>query len=283
MTDLESETVADPVLARIGPRWSGARTERNLAATFDRITRARRVRRGSGLFVLAAVVGAVIVARGLERPPASGDVAAQARTSAPPARALRVDAPASRALRSADGPAGAGATAPGARPVVVKVARIDVKIASARIQFREQVARRQYAAAYRSLVAVPSVAEHSAEDLMLAADAARLSGHPAEAVPYFERLLRQYARDARAPVAAFTLGRILLSQLGRPAEAADAFALARHLSPAGALAPDALAREVEAAGRAGDTARARGRAQDYLSLYPTGRRAVAVRRAGGLE
>ena len=63
-------------------------------------------------------------------------------------------------------------------------------LARLRSRFRAQAARREYAAAYRSLVAAPGVAEHSPEDLLLAADAARLSGHPAESVPYFQRLLR---------------------------------------------------------------------------------------------
>jgi transmembrane sensor len=102
-------------------------------------------------------------------------------------------------------------------------------------------------------------------------------------VPYFQRLLRDYGGDVRAPVAAFTLGRILLSQLDRPAEAADAFALARRLAPGGTLAPDALAREVEAAARAGDRARARRLAEEYLARHPPGRRAASVRRFGGLE
>jgi len=50
--------------------------------------------------------------------------------------------------------------------------------------------------------------------------------------------------------AAFTLGRVLLDELGRPSEAVDAFPLAR--SSGGPLAEDALAREVEALSRAGE-------------------------------
>jgi transmembrane sensor len=152
-----------------------------------------------------------------------------------------------------------------------------------RSRFRMQVARRDYAGAYRSLVAAPGVADHSAEDLMLAADAARLSGHPAAAVPFLRRLLREHGADVRAPVAAFTLGRVLLAELARPAEAADAFALSARLAPAGPLAADALGREVEAAARAGDAARARRVAEAYVARFPNGARAAEVRRAGGLE
>jgi transmembrane sensor len=118
-------------------------------------------------------------------------------------------------------------------------------------------------------------------DLLLAADAARLSGHPAEAVPYLERVLRGHSRDPRVGLAAFTLGRVLLDELGRPGEAVDAFALAR--SSGGPLAEDALARQVEAVSRAGDVTRSRELALLYQRLYPNGRRTKAVSRFGGLD
>jgi transmembrane sensor len=120
-------------------------------------------------------------------------------------------------------------------------------------------------------------------DLLFAADVARLSGHAAIAVPKLERVLRGYPSDSRAPLAAFTLGRTLLDSLGRPREAADAFARARRSSPRGALAQDALAREVESWSRAGEAALARQRALEYLETYPGGRREKAVRYHGGLE
>jgi hypothetical protein len=157
---------------------------------------------------------------------------------------------------------------------------------ASRARFLMQVAKRDYAGAYRSLVTTPSVADHSPEGLMRAADAARLSGHPAAAVPYYERVVGDFATDARAPVAAFTLGRVLLTQLDRPRAAADAFATSRRLAPMGPLATDAWAREVEAASRAGDAARARDLARAYLAHHAdeeSSPRAAAVRRAGGLE
>ncbi len=157
---------------------------------------------------------------------------------------------------------------------------------ASRARFLMQVAKRDYAGAYRSLVTTPSVADHSPEGLMRAADAARLSGHPAAAVPYYERVVGDFAGDARAPVAAFTLGRVLLTQLARPRDAADAFATSRRLAPTGPLATDAWAREVEAAARAGDAARAHDLARAYLAHHAddlNSPRAAAVRRAGGLE
>jgi transmembrane sensor len=122
-----------------------------------------------------------------------------------------------------------------------------------------------------------------AKDLMFAADVARLAGQHAAATPYLERVLRAHRSDAQAPLAAFTLGRLRLERLRKPHKAAQAFAKARALAPAGPLAEDALAREVEAWARAGATARARRRAERYLQRYPEGRRAGMVRRHGGLE
>jgi transmembrane sensor len=127
----------------------------------------------------------------------------------------------------------------------------------------------------------PSAVRDETADLLLAADAARLSGHAAAAVPYLERVLHSHSSDPRSNLAAFTLGRVLLDELGRPREAIDAFARARKAG--GPLAEDALAREVEAAARAGDTARSRELAAEYQALYPNGRRAKAVSRFGGLD
>lgn len=120
-------------------------------------------------------------------------------------------------------------------------------------------------------------------DLLLAADVARLSGHPERAIGPLQRVVGKHAGDSRAPLAAFTLGRTLLDQLGRPREAATAFSTARRLEPRGAMAQDALAREVESWSRAGEASIARERAEAYVSLYPKGRRLGAVRRLGGLE
>jgi transmembrane sensor len=120
------------------------------------------------------------------------------------------------------------------------------------------------------------------EELLLAADAARLSGHAAQAVPFLQRVSERHTDDPRAPLAAFTLGGVLMNQLGRPREAEAAYARARSLAPEGSLAQDALARQVEAAHRADDASRARTLALEYLARYPDGRRAQAVRRFGDL-
>jgi transmembrane sensor len=118
-------------------------------------------------------------------------------------------------------------------------------------------------------------------DLMLAADVARLSSHPSEAVAPLRKVCDVYPNDKRAPVAAFTLGRVLLDDLGRASEAAAVFEKARVLWPAGPLAEDALAREVEAWKRAGNTERMRALAEQYLRQYPGGRHAAALRKIAG--
>jgi transmembrane sensor len=148
--------------------------------------------------------------------------------------------------------------------------------------WRDDAARGDYAAAWTALGALRALPD-SMEDLQLAADVARLSGHAVAAVAPLARALELHADDPRAPLVAFTLGRVHLEDLGAPRDAALAFARARTLAPDGPLAEDALAREVEAWSRAGETGTARTQALIYTQRYPQGRRAHAVRRFGGLE
>jgi transmembrane sensor len=123
----------------------------------------------------------------------------------------------------------------------------------------------------------------SAEQLLAAADDARLAGQAEQGAYLLRRLLREHRDDARAPLAAFTLGRMLLMELANPLEAAGAFAETRRLSPKGPLAEAALVREVEALQKAGASTLAKERAQEYLRLYPEGRRAAAVQRMAGIR
>jgi transmembrane sensor len=116
-----------------------------------------------------------------------------------------------------------------------------------------------------------------AGELIAAADAARLSGHLAEALQLLRSLCDRHAADRRAPVAAFMMGRILVDDMARPAEAAAAFQRARLLWPGGPLVEDALAREAEAWQRAGRSERARAIAEGYLERYPQGRHAGVLR------
>ncbi len=115
------------------------------------------------------------------------------------------------------------------------------------------------------------------EELLLAADAARRSGRPEEAILPLERLVQRHGADPRAPLAAFTLGKVWLAA-GRPADAATAFAAARSLRPDGPLVEEALGRELEAWESAQRPGLARDRSREYLQRYPDGTRAAAARR-----
>ncbi|MEY4582944.1 MAG: hypothetical protein RL701_7647 [Pseudomonadota bacterium] len=157
-----------------------------------------------------------------------------------------------------------------------------VRPASKKSEHREvgwqaQAERGDYKRAYELMPGSPERVSDDLQELLLAADSARLSGHPAQALPFLRRAVERHPRDPRAALAAFTLGGVLLNQLDRPREAEAAYARARKLSLSPALAQDALARQVEAAHRAGDGERTRELASDYLRLYPKGRRVQWVK------
>ena len=128
----------------------------------------------------------------------------------------------------------------------------------------------------------PALAGDTVQELLVAADVSRLSDHPAEAVPYLQRILREHPRDERAPMAAFTLGRTL-SGLGRTREAMTMFGSVHSAWPRSPLAEDALVRQAEAASEIGDNDTARRLAAQYDRDHPNGRRRAEVRRHAGLE
>jgi transmembrane sensor len=114
-------------------------------------------------------------------------------------------------------------------------------------------------------------------ELLTAADVARRSRQPQAAVAPLRRLMERYPKDPRAPAAAFTLGWVLLTDLGRPSEAAAAFATAERSAPRGGLAEDAAARVAEAWQKAGDSRRAAEAARHYERVYPSGRYITLMR------
>ena len=122
----------------------------------------------------------------------------------------------------------------------------------------------------------------TAQQLLAEVDAARSRNQPERAVELLREILREHPSDPRAPLAAFTLGRMLLTELGRPREAAAAFHEVRKKGSAGQFAEDALAREVEAWSRAAEPGRARVLAGMYLERYPSGRHARRVKSLSGL-
>jgi transmembrane sensor len=139
--------------------------------------------------------------------------------------------------------------------------------------WRPLAARGAYDEAYAQLGPTGlrrATAHASAEDLLVLADVARLSGHPPEAIAPLEQLLAEHASDPNAALAAFTLGRIEADDMDRPARAAQAFERATQLALPRALLPDALARLADARHDAGDDAGARQAAQRYLDSFPEG-------------
>jgi transmembrane sensor len=149
--------------------------------------------------------------------------------------------------------------------------------------WRELARARQYAQAYKALKhASKPDPNSSADDLLLRADVARLSGHPAEAIESLRVLVQRYPADSRVPSAWFTLG-TLEEQRGRPASAAHAFTKSRTLQPGGPLAEDALAREALALLMSGARAQAEQRALDYLTRYPRGVRAPELKARFGFK
>lgn len=211
----------------------------------------------------------------------------------PPARAAAVTAPARRPTgHPAAGPGPLAAPEPTAAAAVsagaTQPATLPPPVAPTP-DWKARASEGDFATAYRLAYepAAPGEAQRQEGlgpgDLLLLADVARLSRHPAAAVPPLVRLLREHGSDPRAPLAAFTLGRVQLDDLGRPREAAESFRRAEDLDPNGPLAQDALAREVEAWSRAGETGRARERASAYVQRYPNGRRLRSVRQYGALD
>ena len=87
------------------------------------------------------------------------------------------------------------------------------------------------------------------ENLMLKADLARLSEHPEAAVAPLTQVLEEYADDPRAPLAAVTLGRLLMDQLRRPDEALRVLELALRWGVPSAIRADVEARVSRLRGR----------------------------------
>jgi transmembrane sensor len=192
-----------------------------------------------------------------------------------------------QSLTDSSGPSARADTTPGAAPGstgehVSKAHPLAPTNDRASVGWRSLYQSGDYDGAAQRLLAAGTEVGNDPAALMDAADVACLSNHPEASVGYLSRVLREYAQSPVAPLAGFTLGRVLLERLGRPSDAAEAFALARS-SARGSLAQDALAREVEAWSKAGRSHEAYEQAQLYVRLYPSGWRLRAVRLYGGLK
>jgi transmembrane sensor len=122
----------------------------------------------------------------------------------------------------------------------------------------------------------------TARDLLDDAQKALAQGRTRDAAKSLDFIRTRFAKDPRAGLAAFELGRVRLDSLGDPAGAEEAFRDAMRLAKDGALRDDAEAARVEALDRMGsqdDCAKAR---DGYLRHRPRGvHRADVSRRCGG--
>ena len=112
--------------------------------------------------------------------------------------------------------------------------------------------------------------EASLKELVVLADAARLSGRSARATQALRALRQRFPRTMEASTAAFTLGRIAFEQRGAYKEAAAWFGAYLAEQPSGPLMGDSVGRLMEARPRAGDLAGARQDAERYLRRFPEG-------------
>jgi len=129
---------------------------------------------------------------------------------------------------------------------------------------------------------VPAPKLRRTEDLMDAAEVMRLARRPERALPYLERAEETSTRSARTSFAMFTRAHILMSDLGRPAQAAKLYQSVHRDHPRSSFAERALAREVEAWAKAGEADEARKAAERYLERYPDGKHTAVVKLRGGL-
>jgi transmembrane sensor len=107
------------------------------------------------------------------------------------------------------------------------------------------------------------------------ADALRRAGRPAEAATLLRAVVDE--GDRRAPLAAFTLGKLHAEELRNPAAAARWFERAASLGLPSGLDEEAEARAVECYARAGLRDDATRAADRYQRRFPEGRQLARVK------
>jgi hypothetical protein len=221
----------------------------------------------SGRPLLETAPGASTLARPREAP--AMVVAPSARPPTPPA-----DAPAASA------PAAPIATAPLAspappRPPLAPSARPPAET------WRQLAARGANEEAYAQLgrAGLAAAAQSaSVSDLFALADVARLSDHAADAREPLARIVASYPTDARASLAALTLGRIELRSLAAPGSAALWLEKGLALGLPAGLDQEAYALLVESRAKAGDRTGANAAYEQYRARFPGSAGAVTLRR-----
>jgi transmembrane sensor len=114
------------------------------------------------------------------------------------------------------------------------------------------------------------VEKANAKQLFEAANRARAAGDAPGAAQNYRRLLDEYPRDSRAPLAAFELGRLQMDRLGQPAQAISSLKRALASSSGGGFREDAMARLVAAYAATGARAACARARTAYLKQYPNG-------------
>jgi transmembrane sensor len=122
------------------------------------------------------------------------------------------------------------------------------------------------------------LAPGSAAELLARANAERYAGHFDAATESLDAVRRRFRGSDDAATAAFELGRIAFDGHHDFVTAGNWFDTYLRERPAGALAREALGRDIEARHRAGDSAHAQELATRYIASYPDGPHATLARR-----
>lgn len=129
---------------------------------------------------------------------------------------------------------------------------------------------------------LPSQPEPTFASMVAEGDALQTRGETAAAVRTWAQAIEQFPMEPGRAVLAFRRAKLMLQALNDAAGAAEAFARLESLGAAAPLVEDALAREVEAWAAAENFERARARASEFVTRYPTSYRRATVERAAGL-
>lgn len=116
----------------------------------------------------------------------------------------------------------------------------------------------------------------AAEDAFQSALAARREGRGGDAAKGFEKFIREAPSDARAPVAAFELGRIRMDSLGDTRGAVEALRLSLKLDGRASFREEAMSRIVRGLDQLGDVTACQQARDSYLSAFPSGAYAHGV-------
>jgi transmembrane sensor len=108
------------------------------------------------------------------------------------------------------------------------------------------------------------------EQLLQLADVLRLGGRPAAATRILQRVRARFPGTSPASLAAYTLGVMAFDQRHVYADASNWFGTYLREQPTGALAREALGRQMEAQERVGRSEEAQAAARRYLQLFPDG-------------